>query len=536
MKQLIPFFLLFVISINGLCNSTVHSTIHEVMVYRQSAALTRQAQFTTTQGTQKVILTGISVFAVPSSFTVHLKSSSGKLLSATYKKTFLLQEVDPKQKALKDQLQSQINQINHQLAAIHDQQTILKGMEKILDKNIDLGRSSSGFTPAQVIELSNNYQEKYLQIKTELRTLAQQATTLKNDKNRITKQVKEIKTQDTTIPTSNMEIELYSTSREKVTITCKYVVKNAGWKPSYELRAKSIANDVQLTYKAHVFQNTAQNWDGVKMTISTGSPSIDNSRPILNPLIAQISQYRANNQSYKVESYNLNLRTTNLAYASSSNAKVSSNIPTHSIASQLNIEYPIANKQTVNSDNQAHIMTLKNYQLPTEYIYHAVPKLNKGAFLLAKISGWHKHHLDYGTAAVFFENAYVGQSSIHPDIASDTLLVSMGRDANILVNRTLVETSSTSKFIGSTKKETLSYEISITNNKSVPIAIEVLDQIPISNNKLIEISLDQKGSASYLEAFGRLLWNLKIKPGKTKTEKFTYTVKSPKKEYVVGIK
>jgi uncharacterized protein (TIGR02231 family) len=181
-------------------------------------------------------------------------------------------------------------------------------------------------------------------------------------------------------------------------------------------------------------------------------------------------------------------------------------------------------------------MALNSYELNTEYIYHAVPKLNDGAFLLAKISNWGQYNLLAGDANIFFEGAFVGNSFINSNVTADTLLISMGRDNNININRLAVKEYASSKLIGMNKEVSFGYEISVFNKKSVPIDIEILDQIPVSQNNLIEVTLDEKGSAKYVSENGKLLWTHTIKPGQSSIEKFAYTVKYPKKESVTGIK
>ena len=65
-------------------------------------------------------------------------------------------------------------------------------------------------------------------------------------------------------------------------VVINYMLKNAGWKPSYDIRAKGATGHIQLTYKAHVFQNTGADWNDVKLKLSTANPNQSNVKPILN--------------------------------------------------------------------------------------------------------------------------------------------------------------------------------------------------------------------------------------------------------------
>ena len=73
------------------------------------------------------------------------------------------------------------------------------------------------------------------------------------------------------------------------------------------------------------------------------------------------------------------------------------------------------------------------------------------------------------------------------------------------------------------------------NTKSQNITIEILDQIPISKQKDIEVKLEEYEGAVYVEKFGKLLWTLDIKPNETKKVTFVYTVKYPKGKVLTGM-
>ena len=60
-----------------------------------------------------------------------------------------------------------------------------------------------------------------------------------------------------------------------------YYVANAGWFPSYDIRAKSIAEPIDLVYKANVHQNTKEDWKNIKVRLSSNNPDISGMSPKL---------------------------------------------------------------------------------------------------------------------------------------------------------------------------------------------------------------------------------------------------------------
>ncbi len=203
---------------------------------------------------------------------------------------------------------------------------------------------------------------------------------------------------------------------------------------------------------------------------------------------------------------------------------------------QLTVDFDILTKRSITSDGKENLVALQTFNLKTDYIYHTVPKLDSGAFLLAKITDWSQYNLIAGQANIFFEGAFVGTSHINPEVTAKELFISMGRDNSIVVERIPVKKYTSSKFIGSNKKETFGYEIVVKNKKGTPITIEILDQIPVSQNKDVLVTLNSSQNAEYTENIGKLLWTLDLKPRETIIETFRYTVKYPKSQSVYGLK
>jgi uncharacterized protein affecting Mg2+/Co2+ transport len=88
------------------------------------------------------------------------------------------------------------------------------------------------------------------------------------------------------------------------------------------------------------------------------------------------------------------------------------------------------------------------------------------------------------------------------------------------------------KFLGSNKKQTFTYEITIRNNKKEKIQMELKDQYPLSTNKDIEVELLQHDGASVSEETGILSWKLELAPGEVKKYRISYSVKYPKDKMI----
>jgi uncharacterized protein (TIGR02231 family) len=510
----------------------VSSTIKNVTVYKQNAEIVRYATTPVKAGKQEIVLTGISTAINPASLQVKFVDANAMLLSVKYEQNYL---IDQPENSKITALKKQIETIDDQISWNAVKKKSLKGMLAILDKNQDLGGANAGFTPSQVVALANTYKIKYLEVQKDLFAVVKKEKTLYESKQKLAKQLNEINGKYNR-PSGNIVIVLSAQQAGTLHLSTKYIVRNAGWRPLYDLRSNGISEDVKLAYKANVYQNTGQDWNNVVMRVSTGNPSQNNNRPILRPLYASIYNPSLGDGDglYEVVATPIHSNMA-LKKHKGRNAGDSYGYTAEVAQNQLNVFFELTGKQTIVSDGKENALALKQYKLKTTYSYHAVPKLSKGAFLLAKISDWTKYNLVAGNANIFFEGVYVGKTYINPEVSSDELLISMGRDNGIVIEREPI-TFASSKFIGTNKKESFAYKITVKNKKNKAITIEVLDQTPVSQNKSIVITLDEKGEAEYTADIGKLLWNLTLNPGQSKTVTFKYTIKYPKKAQVQGKK
>jgi hypothetical protein len=69
----------------------------------------------------------------------------------------------------------------------------------------------------------------------------------------------------------------------KVSFELSYVVGNAGWFPSYDIRAININEPVELIYKANVRQDTKIDWNNVKLRFSSADLNTSGVAPELSP-------------------------------------------------------------------------------------------------------------------------------------------------------------------------------------------------------------------------------------------------------------
>jgi len=190
--------------------------------------------------------------------------------------------------------------------------------------------------------------------------------------------------------------------------------------------------------------------------------------------------------------------------------------------------YDITEPYTILNDGKVYTIDIQAVKVNAEYEYFAVPKIDRDAFLTAKIIDWQDLNLLTGEANLFFEGAYLGKTILDIAYATDTLSISLGRDKGVIIQRNKLKEFTQRQFIGTNKKEIIAYEIVIKNNKQQPIKIVIQDQFPIATeNDMVVEKMDFSGG-KLEEETQIIIWDLDLNAKEEKKLLLQYNVKYPK--------
>jgi hypothetical protein len=203
------------------------------------------------------------------------------------------------------------------------------------------------------------------------------------------------------------------------------------------------------------------------------------------------------------------------------------------IENNTTVDFEVEMPYSLKSNGELQTINLKNHELPALYQYYAVPKIEKEAFLIARIPDWDKYNLLEGEANLYFEDGYVGRSVLNARNLTDTLDISLGRDKNILIAREKADNYSKRVVLGSNKTETKGFNIIARNKKGLPIQITIFDQVPVSANSEISVATKELSEGKLNSETGEIAWDLTLAPLQQKELKLIYEVRYPKKEAVM---
>jgi len=270
--------LLFIVLSNSVFADTltVPSTIDKVTIYKQGALVDRK-------GLVKVPA-GVTVVKVPMLSPVFNQKTLQVGISNTDIK---LGKVDaqiemPNRKVISqtsDSLGKLSKMYKDSISLIQYFSSVLDHERSILLSNDDIG-GKKGFNDAQlsgvaaylrkdldeIVELQMNYAKKQKQYELEAQTIGQQIKILD---------------ERSMVPKGVVYISLVADAPAETEIELSYVVEEAKWDPFYELKIAEDKPMMEVSKKVIVHQNSKEDWNDVKLTVTRTNPSESNSKPEL---------------------------------------------------------------------------------------------------------------------------------------------------------------------------------------------------------------------------------------------------------------
>ncbi|MGA9649614.1 DUF4139 domain-containing protein [Pedobacter sp.] len=546
MKRFLTIFL-FPLSVYAQQQIKSKAALESVTVYNNGAQLTHTGKVNLPSGTSEIVINNISGRVNESSIQVGV-SAGVTILAVQFNRDFLNTDAaNPEIKLLNDSIKT----VNTELSKTKNAKTIEEQTLVLLDENRKSGGSNTGTNVAELIKLAEYYRAKSTEVRNSI--LAISATEEKQIRklNALQQQLAELRNNPNQ-QLGQLVLQLLAKENVNANYNIIYVTPNANWLASYDVKAINTSTPLGIVYKGAITQNTGLDWKKVKLSLSTGNPNYNITAPTLNPWF--VSVYSPAQQSLAGSSSGIRIRgmasplgeanmlndVVVVGYAKAEKKAIAASVSTVNNytsvnESQLGVTFDIDIPYDINSDNKPHTVAFKEYEVPAKYKYYAAPRLSLDAYLLADVLDWEKLNLQAGNANIIFEGTYTGKSFINPANILDTLSLSMGKDKKIIITKEKQEDYSSTKFIGSNKKQAFTYLIKIRNTKKEAIELSLKDQYPLSTQSDVEIELLESSGAEVNKETGMLSWNLKIAPNETKTIKLSYSVKAPKSKILAGL-
>jgi uncharacterized protein (TIGR02231 family) len=534
------FVLILILILSGSINLSadtekeIKAGIRHVTVYPDRAQVSHETTADLTAGNTILKLTGLSPYIDAQS--IQVKGYGDFIILSVNQRNNYLENLEdlPEVKSIRSQIEALQLKVEDETAAI----TVLKEKEAFLVANRGILVKETTFSVEQLKSVMELYTNNMDQV---TNSVLRKNRLIKDYQKQIAALQKQISDKFGKQQLPSGEI-LVSVSCEKPVsgrLTFSYVVSNAGWYPSYDIRVDNITKPVTIFYKANVFQNTGVTWKDVKLSFSNATPWVAGDVPELNPWFID---YYSPQPALMIRGMASGVKRANKVEVSEmavSDAAIEEKVmeaapvTVEKQVGETTVTFDITTPYTIASDGKVQTIEIQRTTTPADYKYVTVPKLSPMAYLTGNITDWAEQNLIGGEATLYFENTFVGKSYLNVNQLKDTLTVSLGTDNSILVKREKRQDFTSRRVLGSNKTETYSFLITVRNNKPTPVRITVNDQIPISSNSGIEVDTVELSGGKHNSQTGAIKWDLEIKPQETRQLILTYSVKYPKDKTII---
>lgn len=613
----------------------VRHKIDQVTVYRQGAQIKRTTSTVVPAGTATLVFPDLPTSIDPSEVRI-TGTGDFTILSVTHRyHTDTLSGSESQ--AERERLQKERNDLYHLMQQEQHWYTILDKEEQLLASHTQFTVKDSGVDLGRLIDATRFMRERRIELLQERQAIDRRIADMQASLTKLDLAMGALPPLRTE---THLELLIHTEADAQTSgaISFGYWMQQAGWDPAYNARVESVSDPLKLESIALVHQRTGEDWERVNLSVSTGTPNRNRSKPNLSPWFlhanhhgsrgAASSAAAAANNWLKTQPYNPSVRQVrgqlydaqgqpligatvsvsggrsvvtdingfymidvpenarNISYQSTGmvaeNINVSNCVMNVALAPAMEVldevavssyymdgladedaqrsslfgsrrereaeraaqafdyasvtvqstptqtRFDIEAKYTIASDGVVQSVRIKDMEVPVEFLYQATPKLDAQAYLMAHILDWEELDLISGRLRIYFEDDFVGESTLALNLASDTLSLSLGPDPAIQVRRKLDGHDNKTNLITGKRDLQRAWEITVDNRKKEPIRIVIDDQLPLSNDEDVVVKAEALGGGKLDKETGRVEWDITVKPGERDNIRFKYSVQAPR--------
>lgn len=526
------------------------SRIDAVTVYRSSARVTRVARVELPAGPARVVLEGLPDALDDDSIRVEGKGAAkARLFGITVERvtgeaaaTSEARGAEQKLEALGDEDRALDDRIAAARARTKFVESLRSTYSEERAKNLAVRPVNSrewadlaGFVETELVKASTEVR------KTEQarRELARRIVQARADLEKV--QAKRGRT------TKAVAIEVDADRAGAFELAVSYAVGAAGWRPVWDARLTPETSTMELSFQGAIWQTSGEDWGEVRLAVSTAQPGRGLYVPKLEPRFLAKAEPRPPVPFDQPRSRSApGAPSMQMQMEKQSRAELGREAEVAMEAPQAEVEqgllaatFTAARRETVDGSGQARKVALARFPLQATIVRTTAPRIEPAAFLTAKAVNETGFPLLPGEAGVYVGDEFVGKAPLPFTPAGGELELAFGQDERVEVERKVLERKHETAGL-LTKDEVYRYRVRITvkNRYAAPVAVKLLDLVPVSRDEKIKLEMLDGTTAPTREdpeRPGVRIYELLLAPREEKVVELRYAVRFPRGFPIVGL-
>jgi len=509
--------------------------ISKVTVYRGQALVNRIINVDLPPGTSELIVEGLPAKIIPESLFAQT-SGNTKVLSVRYRERAVEADTRKEVKELDEQIKIVRNQLRY---ANRDHQhggNLWQRYDNIWELTADAAKAdfNRGLLQSEQIESLTKYLEnKYTALHQNALKLEDQIAELKENLELLNRKRAEL---DAGRSRTEREAVLYisNESKAKSVIELNYLVNGANWLPQYNLIANPNKSKVLIEYNAVVNQTSGEDWNGIRLNLSTAEPAMVAAAPVLEPVVVALTSRHGDRslllRNRRVQAKKGAKAQKQLGRIAVSNqalelvadikelAEMKQQMEEIARIEGVSVTYNLPGKLTLSSRTDQQLVTIASVTSKADFTLVATPLLTDYVYLQAEVLNDSDTIFLPGPAGMFRNGEFVGKSDQPIVTIGEKFTAGFGIDSQMQVVRELEDKKT--KIQGGNRIDTYNYRIALSNYKNSPAELRLLDRLPYTDNESIKIELlettpELSKDSEYLRTGrkkGILRWDLNLAP------------------------
>ncbi|MEO6710642.1 MAG: mucoidy inhibitor MuiA family protein, partial [Planctomycetota bacterium] len=421
------------------------TTIRDVTVFADRALVHRTVQVPAGGGS--FLVTGLPLSADPEQVRVRCNGGDVTNVDVTEARAPSMPD------ARREELRRQLVELGRDEASMEDERRILEASVAAVSEMMTLG--SNGSKPEvlsgklDVAAWSSDQDALLARLRQQKKALRD----LQERREEATRRKQELQNAlgaaDVAGGVVGRQVRLEVIAAAAVVLEIEYVVSNAGWHPTYDLRAAADAKSVELVYRADVYQRSGEDWNDVDVSLSTAQPQVGAQGPEPQASWVSIFNPRAPMPAVELKSLGYDGGTDKDANylgkgepADFARAPVEAAPPRPfaSVESQgLSVRFHLPKHETLPSRPEPTRVLVAEESLKVTSEYFCTPALDTNVWLRGKAMNTTAWTILPGRAAVYFGADFLGHADLAAVQPGEELTLHLGRDPGLTLERVQTE-------------------------------------------------------------------------------------------------
>lgn len=277
---------------------SVKTEVKAVTIFTKSAQPTRKKTVELPAGKSTVKFTELSPYIDEKSIQV---KTNNEVIVLSVNRQLNYTDSTFKRKNTQD-LRQKLEGVESKLHLENTNLEVIQEEFAFLKDNRILGGKNQEVSLVNLKQAADYYHDRITALKMKEIEIDKNIKTLTEQKDMLSDQIKEEGSQPLSTPRGEIVVLVDTKVATSCEFELQYVVENAGWYPTYDIRAKTIEDPVELTYKANIRQNTKEDWKNVQIRLSSSDPNVGSVAPelktyyldyyVVAPTYSQVNQVR----------------------------------------------------------------------------------------------------------------------------------------------------------------------------------------------------------------------------------------------------